>query len=296
MKGRIIARKILDGRSLWSFGVARCYLTLFILPQCARPAWSFIWTVAVKFFIPQYLEKLHLIHVPIKHVDHELDDRIPFKPEYLPVYMRFINFWLQTLAMLEVKFGIIYGGFFCGRYLTFLRDAYSSAYDIYSYCMSTTKRPSSDDRGIRALRLADPHYFCVPSLHIAIVAGTYAFYKKLFAEEDFTEGERSVWLSELKEEGLAIGRSVLYLKQHSVNCIPAALYMLCRIVPDFFTEAEARTFIESFLEPVDDILPEDKLAITGHIEEFITMLLDDQDGELDWTLPLKHWLDGYQAS
>ncbi len=296
MKGRFAARKVLEGRSIWSFCVARCYLTLFVFPSSAGPAWSFIWTVAVKFFIPQYLEKIHLLRVPIKHVDHALDDRVPFKPAYLPVYMRFIRFWLGALAMLEVKFGLRHGNVFCGRYLRFLRDTYSSAYDIYSSCMSTTDRPPSDDRGIRALRRADPHYFCVPSLHIAIVAGTYAFYKKLFSEEDFTEGERTAWLSELREDGLAIGRSVLYLKQHSVNCIPAALYMLCRTAPDIFTEAEAQAFIDRFLEPADDILPEDKAEITGYISKMFASLMNDGEAGEDWTLPLRRWLDGYQPS
>ncbi|MBQ9539498.1 MAG: hypothetical protein IJU95_09525, partial [Treponema sp.] len=292
MASLIKARKILEDRPLRSFSVARCYLTLFVLPPSAWAAWSFIWTVATKFFIPQYLEKIHILRVPVKHVDHELDGKIPFRPELLPVYMRFINFWVDTISMLQVKFGIWNGAALGARLLRRLRTAYSSAYDIYSFCMTTTERPATDDKGIRALRRADPHYFCVPSLHIAIIVLTYSFYKKLFTEEDFTEDEKQAWLSELKEEGLAIGRSVLYLKQHSVNCLPAALYMMCRIAPDIVTADIAGFCIGSLMDGVEDIAPEDKEAIMAHILSMFESLMKAGEGTGDWTLPLKHWIDG----
>lgn len=296
MASRIKARRILEGRTLRSFGVARCYLTLFVMPPSAAAAWSFIWTVATKFFIPQYLEKLHIMRVRVKHVDHPLDGRIPFDPGLLPVYMRFINFWVDTIAMLEVKFGVWKGSLLGARLLRYLKLSYSSAYDIYSYCMTTTDRPDSDDRGVKALRRADPHFFCVPSLHIAIVVLTYSFYRKLFAEEDFTEGEKKAWLSELREEGFAIGRSVLYLKQHSVNCLPAALYMMCRIAPELFTPEDARVCISQLLIPAEHVLPADKAEITVYISSLFGRLMDDARGAEDWTVPLKDWLDAYEPS
>lgn len=293
MAPRCTARRTFEGRPLRSFGVAKCYLTLFVLPVSARAAWTFIGTVALKFFIAQYLEKLHILRVPVKHVDHSLDDRVPFREEFLPVYMRFINFWVDTIAMLETKFGVWHGAAMGSRLLYYLRLAYSSAYDIYSYCMTTTFRPDSADKGVRALRRADPHFFCVPSLHIAIVALTWSFYRKLFDEEDFTEGEKIAWLSELREEGCAIGQSVLYLKQHSVNCLPAALYMMCRIAPELFTPDDARLCISELLASAEYITAEDKAEITEYISAFFTMLINDTEGEQDWTLPLKHWLDSY---
>ena len=91
-----------------------------------------------------------------------------------------------------------------------------------------------------------------------------------------------------------IGRSVLYLKQHSVNCIPAALYMLCRVAPGLFTAADAHEFIARFLAPADDIADQDRAAITGYSDSFLDSLLAGGEGEDDWTVPLKRWLDGYQ--
>ncbi|MBQ3800558.1 MAG: hypothetical protein II837_09710, partial [Treponema sp.] len=123
-------------------------------------------------------------------------------------------------------------------------------------------------------------------------------YKKLFSDPgiDFTEGEKAAWLSELKEEGFSIGRSVLFLKQHSVNCLPAALYMMCRITPDLFTPDDARTCISGLLPPAENIAPEDKAEITAYITGLFELLINDADGEKDWTLPLKNWLDSYQAT
>lgn len=298
MASRIKARRILEGRTLRSFGVAKCYLTLFVMPPSAAAAWSFIWTVATKFFIPQYLEKIHIRRVPVKNVDHPLDDRIPFDAGLLPVYMRFINFWIDTIAMLETKFGVWKGSLLGARLLRRLRLAYSSAYDIYSWCMTTTNRPPCDGKGIKALRRADPHFFCVPSLHIAICVLNYFFYKKLFSDSnvEFTESEKAAWLAELREEGFAISRSVLYLKQHSVNCLPAALYMMCRITPDLFTPGDARICISGLLPPAEHIAPEDKAEITAYITRLFDQLINDADGEKDWTLPLKNWLDSYQVT
>ncbi len=297
MASRITARRTFEGRTLRSFGVMKCYLTLFVMPPSAWAAWTFIWTVATKFFIPQYLEKIHIMRVRVKHVDHPLDGRVPFDPGLLPVYMRFINFWVDTIAMLETKFGVWKGSLLGARLLRRLRLAYSSAYKVYSYCMTTTDRPASDDKGIKALRRADPHFFCVPSLHIAICVLNYFFYKKLFSDPDidFTKDEKAAWLSELREEGFAIGRSVLFLKQHSVNCLPAALYMMCRITPDLFTPDDARTCISGLLPPAENIAPEDKAEITAYISSLFDLLINDAEGEKDWTLPLKNWLDSYQA-
>ena len=139
----------------------KCYLTLFVMPPSAWAAWTFIWTVATKFFIPQYLEKIHIMRVRVKHVDHPLDGRIPFDPGLLPVYMRFINFWVDTIAMLETKFGAWHGAAMGSRLLHYLRLAYSSAYDIYSYCMTTQGEPlipSPIYKKIRRLRAGSRNY------------------------------------------------------------------------------------------------------------------------------------------
>lgn len=294
MKNKSLAKITCEGKSLKSFCVARCYASLFIMPPSRKNATKFIITVITKFFLPQYMEKLRLRHTPVKHVDHELDEKIPFKPSYVTIYMYFINYWVRAMSMLELKFGVWYGSKLCSELLTFLKNDYEAAYDMYRKCMTTTYRPPCDDKKIKALRAADPHYLCVPSLHIAIIATTYAFFKMLFDREDFTAAEKAQWTHELYDEGLAIARSVLYLKQHSVNCIPAALYMVCKINASIFTISDAVFFIEHFLEEAEDISKEDRQSITNYINFVFERFLLEGTPEDDWTVPVVRWLKDYQ--
>ncbi|MBQ3686863.1 MAG: hypothetical protein II932_03435, partial [Treponema sp.] len=80
---------------------------------------------------------------------------------------------------------------------------------------------------------------------------------------------------------------------HSVNCLPAALYMMCRIAPELFTPDDAHLYIAELLASAEYITAEDKAEITAYIASLFDALMSDAEGGQDWTLPLKHWLDGY---
>ena len=284
------------GRPLSSFNVLLCYSTMFTTPPSAAAAFRYVATAACKFFIFQYMEKLHLLHVPVKNVDHELDDRIPFKPELLSIYMDFINYWIRCMAMLERRFGIYQGAKLCAEYLRYLTLVYAEAYTMYRECMTTTRRPPCSKKRIKALRKADPHYMCVPSLHIAIICLTFSFYRMIFVRERFTEGEKERWNRELYERAVQIAESVLYLKQHSVNCIPAAMYMLTRIAPELFTPTDATAFIHRMFSTAQDIDEKDKKAISDYMEFIYERFLLEGSLEDDWRSPVIRWLDSYRAS
>ncbi len=287
-------KKDLSGRAISSFGVMRCYLTLFVMPPSLRSSWSLIFTVIAKFFLSQYFRKIHFTRIPVKHVDHKLDEKIPFSPEYLHTYMRFINYWINVMSMGEVKFGLWHGTEICGKFVSYLVKAYDNAYQMYKQTMTTTYRPHCDDRKVKAMRRADPHFLCVPSLHIAIICLTYYFYKDLFEHEDFYQSEKDRWLGELYKEMMAIARSVLYLKQHSVNCIPAALYMVCKIAPSFFSPNDAVHFIQHFLDEAQDISESDKEEIVNYTLFIFERFLLEGTPEDDWTVPVVRWLSEYE--
>ena len=283
-------------RPLSSFNVMLCYATMFTTPPSAAASFRYVATAAFKFFIFQYMEKLHLLHIPVKHVDHALDSRIPFRPDSLHIYMDFINYWIRCMAMLEHRFGIYNGSKLCAEYLRYLTLVYDEAYRLYRECMTTTQRPPCDKKRIAALRKADPHYMCVPSLHIAIICLTFSFYRMLFVRERFTKDEKERWGRELYIRAVQIAESVLYLKQHSVNCIPAALYMLTRIVPELFTPTDATAFIHQMFSTSGDISAEEKKAVAEYMDFMYERFLLEGCLEDDWRAPVLRWLGSYQPS
>ncbi len=284
-----------DGvRLLSSFSTLRCFATFFIVPVTAGVSVRFLHTVATKFFLLQYARKWKLIRTPVKNVDHRLDEEVPFKPEKLGIYLDFINFWLKPLSMLECKFGLKQGTRICADFLKKLTRAYIEAYRVYHTCMTTTRQPYTDNKQVRAMRSADPHFLCVPSLHIAIIILTEQFYKRLFETGLFTDEEKTLWHEELFRHGMEIAESVLYLKQHSVNCIPAALYMMTVIAPDIVYTDDVVSFIEQFLSNADDVSESAKKEIQQHIEMTYEMFLLEGLWESDWEVSVLRWLETYK--
>ncbi|MBQ2081239.1 MAG: hypothetical protein II461_05705 [Treponema sp.] len=283
------------GKKLADFNVLYAYFTIpfripsiFVLPP-------FLHTVIWYFFLPQYFRKIKLTRTPIKHVDHALDEKVPFRPDYVGKYMDFINIWIRPLSMLMHRFGTIQGAPLCAEWLRYLTLVYHEAMRIYKVSMTTTYRPKTDSKKMKALYAADPHYMCVPSLHIIIVCLTFSFYRMIFEREEFTEEEKAMWNKELFDCASGIGETVLYVKQHSVNCIPAALYMITRIVPELFTPEIAIEFISALFKNKTDISETERKKIQAHIIFTYERFLLEGAIEEDWMDPVTRWLDSYQS-
>ncbi len=284
------------GRSMNSFHWQTAYLTIPWNWWGLVPVFSYVFgPVVFKFFIPQYLQKIKVLKRPVKSVDHELDSKIPFKPSYLKCYMDFVNVWVRPLVMLVHRFGIMSGSKLAGEFLRYIKMTYEQAYEVYKVTFTTTKRPESDLKGIKKLHKADPHYCCVPSLHISIVCLCYSFHKMIFERESFTEYEKEKWTKELHSRVIEIAETVLYLKQHSVNCIPAALYMMTRITPELFTPADAVNFINDLFVNSEDIKEEDRKKINSHIQFTYERFLLEGCFQDDWTRPLINWIESYKG-
>lgn len=116
----------------------------------------------------------------------------------------------------------------------------------------------------------------------------------LFKRESFTQQESEQWNSELYAQAVAIGETVLYVKQHSVNCIPAALYMLTKITPELFTPQMAVNFINDLFKNSTDITDADKKEINSYIQFMFERLLLEGALEDDWRTPVIRWLDSYK--
>ncbi len=281
-------------RDMASFHYIHAYLTVPWILFSTHSVFSFIHSVIFKFFLVQYFQKIKLTRYPIKHVDHELDEKIPFRPDFLKVYLDFVNIWIRPIVMLLHRYGHHQGSKLAAEYLRYIKLSYNEAYRMYTTCMTTTYRPPCNISSIKRMRRADPHYLCVPSLHITIVCLCFSFYNMLFEREGFTEEEKTKWSKELYDQAVKIGETVLYLKQHSVNCIPAAMYMLSKIAPELFTAVDAINFINNLFETADDVSEEDKDAIQEHIRFMYEQLLLEGAMEEDWIPPVKKWLDSYE--
>ncbi|MCQ2240396.1 hypothetical protein [Treponema sp.] len=282
-------------RKLTSFSVMRAYANVILGIRGLFFLLPYLGTVIWKFFLLQYLQKIHLRRIEITSVDHELDTTVPFREDYAGIYLDFINYWIRPLSMMFKKFGHMKGLKLCAEWFRRISLAYNEAYKVYSKNLTTTRRPSPKTKAVRNIQKADPHYCCVPSLHIAVIVLTISFYRMLLAREDFTEDERKNFNEEIYSHGVEIAESVLYMKQHSVNCIPAALYMVTKIAPDIMTVEIAEELIKDLFAKAEDVTEENKEKIKAHIQKFYHELLSESELFGHWSVPVLNWIKNYTA-
>lgn len=184
--------------------------------------------ITTDFFLLQFQRKLHLRKNPIIHVDHPLDATIPFSPDHVKIYLSFSQLWLKSLRFLYAEFGKNalpeINDFLIG-----LTQLYRNSARIYRKRMSTTNRPRNvGGLYFKVIHTFDPHLLCVPSLHIEVVFFTYIVSAKIL---DLLSREEENYMAErgfLWNQAVLISDSIMFIKQHSINCIAAGLFMLSK--------------------------------------------------------------------
>ena len=278
------------------FSTAKAYFWRFVHPRAFCTTIRFFMAVIRNYLIRQYAHAWHLTHVPVIHVDHPLDKRVPFLPEKVGIYFRFIDFWIEPMTMLIERYGLWKGMKFTNEWLRLLKKTYQSGGKIYGAFLSTTDRPDyKGDRLFRLIHGADPHLLCVPSLHIAIVVLCFTFYRMFFEREGFTEAEKATWNSSLYREAVAIAESVLYIKQHSVNCIPAAFYMMTMQFPTLVTPPVIRQFIADMFKSAkpEEIAAADAEEIRAYMQARYNAYIEAGRTAAHWYEPVREWLSTY---
>ncbi|MGP1530516.1 MAG: hypothetical protein ACTTI3_09335 [Treponema sp.] len=280
-----------------SYSILLPYLIVPFRVKSARALFRFLRTVIRDFFWLQFSVKWHLKNIPILDVSHSLDEVIPFTPEKVGIYLNFVNFWIHPMAFLLRRFGIRKALPYCTEYLVLIETAYRSASLIYRFCMTTTDRPHyTANKAFRNIHRFDPHLLCVPSLHVAIAILACVYYSKAFEELGLSGDELGVYKAELKADACEIIESVLYIKQHSVNCIAAALYMMLYLSKDDFTVSAGTEIIDSLFVNDSLLAKKDKQAVRDYIHFMFERFLLEGLHEDDWTIPIKHWLCSYAQS
>ena len=200
------------------------------------------------FFLSQFRLAFFPGRVPVSRVDHPLDSGIPFTPAWIGVYVDFVAYWLRMLVFLRETYGRKSLGAIA-EFAESIGRLYSFAAKVYRKNLSTMERPFYvSRRRFFVIHLLDPHLMCVPSLHVMVAAFAHAKFAAIL--RSFGEAEtRSDALGETMRGALAICASVLFVKQHSVNCIGASLYALTRFDAELFPPEKAEEFCSRLFEP-----------------------------------------------
>ena len=284
-------------RPIDSYGAFLPYLIIPFRLKSAKVLFRFLRTVVRDFFWLQFSVKWRFKTIPVLDVSHPLDELIPFTPDKVKIYLNFTNFWIRPMTLLFRRLGVKKALPYCIEYLSLIETAYANAAKVYRFCMTTTKRPDyKTDPAFKMIHAFDPHLLCVPSLHVAIVILSSVYYADVFKNDDFTEEERKTYTAELREGARRIIESVLYVKQHSVNCIPAAMYMMLYVLKNRFTISAGIDIINSLFADDETLSDSDKKKISAHIHFMFERLLLEGANENDWTVPVKRWLKSYARS
>ncbi len=278
------------------FSAFKTFSRMFFILENRKELPMLAKTVTSNFFFIQQKQKFKITHIPVVHVDHKLDEQIPFVPAKVKTYLDFVWFIARTMDFLFSKLEKEKAVLALAEFEKFITKLYKEAGTIYSKTLTTTDRPRyfASPRFI-IIHAFDPHLLCVPSLHVAIVAGTWAFVRKILKSTEMNEFEIQEILDEIYFGAIKISESVLYVKQHSINCVTAALYFLTAInEKNFFSEKDAENFIEKLFQDAMDIFPSDVQEIHEYMKKMYKGLLKDSKKAENWQAPIFGWLSNYK--
>ncbi|MDR0411400.1 MAG: hypothetical protein LBH75_05455 [Treponema sp.] len=285
---RIPWKKMEKTEKILSLSVGRCVFSLFQDKITSNVCLPCIGKIFYNFFFRQYKAKL-LQNTPVVNVDHIMDEKIPFLPQKVNIYLGFIAFWIRTAGFL-LKTGIKKEA---ADLVASIGKLYAFAAEVYMKYMSTTKRP----RYLKTLRFIlihalDPHLMCIPSLHVMVVMLTY---KRFAISTPGFESQKS----ELRDGALSITESVLYVKQHSVNCVAAAFYALSRFDEALFPPWEIEALTACLF--TDGTIPEpDAVLIREYIltlyRKFINESRIPPSEDQLWEKPLLNFLASFRIN
>ncbi|MDR1867212.1 MAG: hypothetical protein LBQ77_02960 [Treponema sp.] len=266
--------------------VLHTIIKIYTTPKLRTAARRLTRTVFSRFFGAQYKAQLFPKRIPVFSVDHQLDDYIPFVPQYVSTYLNFMAFWIRPLGILLKKYPS-YAREYGSDLIHSVERLYLYASDMYQHAFSTTSRPRYlKSWSFILIHATDPHLCCVPSLHVMLALHTYIKIGRLFRSLNIEHAFGTT----LRTEAIHITEAVLHVKQHSVNCIAAALYTMHCFDPLLFNHAEINGFIDDLFAEDAYILPKNKQIIQDHIHRLYKAFCDSGATSSSWKQPLLNFL------
>ena len=204
--------------------------------ETRKSGFKFLGTLLTTFFIPQYQSRIRIRKRKIVNVDHELDKLIPFSLDHFKTYMSFSHIWIKSIYFLYREFGNRALPFI-EKYLKNIDQLYKNGFDVSDRCQSTTTRPDSGRHiKLKLLHWVDPHLHCVPSLHVMVICFNHLRIGTIIRELTGSTRGYEAELEYLANQAILITNSILFMKQHSINCIPAGLFALSEECSEFNDE------------------------------------------------------------
>jgi hypothetical protein len=222
-------------------------------------------------------------------VDHPLDQKIPFMPRWVGIYLDFTAFWIRLAGFLLRRYGR--GGIAPAReFIDSIGRIYPFAAEVYGECLSTTRRPRylGHPRFV-LIHGADPHLMCVPSLHVMVMIRSYTQFRSILRSLGGEE-ELAGKILEVEQGALAITASVLLVKQHSVNCVAAAMYAMSCFDGELFPPDWAEGFVSDLSRLLPLACAEDRRAVGGYMLELYRRFLREGTTAASWKEPLTAFL------
>jgi hypothetical protein len=297
--------------SVYDVSPAHTFAKSFSVPSLRPAVIRCIASILYNFFFRQYRAALLPGRVPVSRVDHPLDHKIPFVPSWVTIYLDFVPFWIRMLGFLLRTYGRrAYDA--TREFIMSMGRMYAFAAETYQKSFSTTDRPFYIARPrFFVIHLFDPHLMCVPSLHVMVVIWTYTKFAAIL--RSFNDaGRYAAQIEEMKQGALAITHAILFVKQHSINCIAAALYALTHFGGELFPPEEAEAFINllfweappaapmqtmpanykarPWAAPRTKIPATDALIIKTHITNLFRHFLEEGKTARKWEEPLLNFL------
>ena len=307
--------KTKNSASVYDESVIYCFYKTLTTPFLRPKTLQCIARIFYNFFFRQYRAAWLPGRVPVTNVDHRLDQKIPFIPAWVTIYLDFVSFWIRMLTFLLRTYGR--RSFPAVReFIESMGRLYLFAAEAYSKNFSTTTRPFYIARPrFLVIHLLDPHLMCIPSLHVMVVIWTYSRFAAILR----SLGEEEKYLNQIEEMqqgALAISQAILYVKQHSVNCIPAALYAMTCFDAEMFPREKAESFtallfgdppsarppasnsgkkitnykVRPYAAPATKLPTADIAEIKAHIIKLYRHFLAEGETAKSWEEPLLHFL------
>jgi hypothetical protein len=268
----------------------RSALGILGTPVLRAAALPCVLSIFKNFFFLQYRAVLFPGRVPVSGVDHPLDEKIPFIPRRVGVYLDFTCFWIRAAGFLRRRFGRKIQGPL-RDFIASMGELYAFAAMVYRKNFSTTRRPFYVARPrFLLIHCFDPHLMCIPSLHVMVVIHTALRFRdmlKSLGEED----RYAPQIEEIYRGSLAITDAILFVKQHSVNCIAAAMYAMTRFDGGLFTPREGEAFVSRLLRDQPSPGPDIQAEIREHILSLYRRFLAQGEDAPGWEAPLLKFLE-----
>jgi hypothetical protein len=245
------------------------------------------------FFLPQFENALFRRRAVVR-VDHPLDASVPFEPGYVKKYLEFIKLWMGSFYTI----GRLYGAAAApglAAYVDAIRGLYADSGRVYRKVHTTTRRPSKNyNLRFAVIHAMDPHLNCIPSLHVLIVTANWMLAEDLVGRLPERRGfDAPAYVEALRGEALAITESVLFVKQHSVNCVGASLYCLERFFPRFRGE-RGEAFVRDLFAAAPGLPPGLAEALRGRMRELRDSMSASYAArpERGWRGPVMEFIEG----